>query len=51
MVTDMLSFWVSLEQQNRAVTVFAAPSGGKAGNVLSLPQINYLLKSEQQLVC
>lgn len=49
MVTDMLSFWVSSKQQNRPVP--AAPSGGKAGKVLSFPQINYLLKSQQQLVC
>lgn len=51
MVTNTLSFWVSLKRRNRTATVFAAPSGGKAGSVLSLPQINYLLKSQQQLVC
>lgn len=49
MVTDMFSIWVSSKQQNTPVP--AATSGEKAGNMLSFPQINYLLKSQQQLVC
>lgn len=50
MVTDMLSCWVTLKEQNRTVIVFAAPLERKAGSMLTLPLINYLLRS-QQLVC
>lgn len=51
MITDKLSFCVTLKEQNGTVTIFAEPSVGKAGNVLSLPQINCLLKLHQQLAC